>query len=207
MEMLVVIIIIAIVSTIGTNTYKSQRKQVIYNDSVFKILSMIKQARNYAVTSRPVYDPFLEESLVPAEGYGVYISRSDVPGETRVVLFANTAASDEISASQFDENQTTDDIIEEEYLLHKDTALAGLSIDLAEPVHTVIGGGTDSEAVIIYRPPLADATLAVNDYGTFTGLEILNDLYLEFRRYEVPEEIPSMYIHINRLAGFPEIVK
>jgi len=210
-ELLVVIIIISIVASIGTNAYQSQRAQVRYNDSVFKVLSMIQTARNYAISSRAVYDECNvgNENYIPEEGYGVYISRSDEPGLSRFVLFANIEAVNKITANQYDETGgCNSDLIEEEYFLPIDADFLSLSVDQNLPDHTVIGGNTDDEAVIIFRPPLADATIAVNDHPLDAdNLVILNDFYLRFRRAQADPGIPSQYVHINRIAGFPEIEK
>ena len=106
MELLIVVMIITLVMSIGGNAYRDQQKHVNYNNAVFKVSDMIKTARNYAVTSRSVYDTceILEDdrAYVPAEGYGVYIYRSDTPGESRAVLFANTKKDTEIETNQFD---------------------------------------------------------------------------------------------------------
>lgn len=210
-ELMVVIIIITIVASIGTNGYQSQRKQVRYNDSILRVLTMIKQARNYAVTSRPVYDECEvgAESYVPPEGYGLYISRSETPGESRVVLFANTQVDDAIETDQYEEfpDPCDSDLVEEEYYLPLDTILNDLLVDLTGP--TILDSNTnpdENEAVIIFRPPLADAMLAANDHPlTANQITFPDDLYLEFRRVDTPPGIPSQYIHINRIAGFPEI--
>jgi len=206
-ELLVVIIIIAIVASIGTNTYQSQRSQARYNNSIIKVLGMIKQARNYAVSSRAVYDETKnpgEESYIPPEGYGVYIERSDTPGASRFVLFANTETNDPEEQDQYDEGK---DIIEEEYFLSLETNFIGLFTDQDLPTHTAIGGGDDNKAVIIFRPPLADAALAVNDNPVQGSLTTLNDLYLEFKRTEAHVDIPSRYIHVNKVSGLAESVK
>lgn len=205
--MLVVIIIISIVTSLGANTYQEQRRQVQFNDSVLHVLQMIKTARNYAVTSRPYWNG--TSNVVPPEGYGVYIERSANPGETRVVLFANTdATTDPIEKrDQFEEDGSNDDdLIEEEYFLHQEVDFEGLSTDLDTPP-TPIGGfgiGADNYAVIIFRPPLAEVSLAVNDTPVTGNLVSLNDLYMRFRRAGTPASIPPTILHINHIAGFPE---
>ena len=72
-ELLMVVIIIMIVMSIGANTYRDQRKHVMYNDAVLKVNNLIKTARSYAMTSRSVYDPcvMLEEDrvYVPEGGF------------------------------------------------------------------------------------------------------------------------------------------
>ena len=210
-ELMVVIIIITIVTSIGTNTYQAQRRQVRYNDSVLKVVTMIKQARNYAVTSRAVYDECEvgNESYVPAEGYGVYIERGETPGQSRVVLFANTQIDDAIELNQFDEvlDPCDSDLIEDEYTLPLDTILNDLLTEISGPTPLDSNTNADeNEAVIIFRPPLSDTTLAANDHPlTENQLTLPDDLYLEFRRAETPVGIPSQYVHINRIAGFPEL--
>lgn len=210
MELLVVVIIIMLVMSIGGNAYRDQQKHVSYNDAVLKVVNLIKTARNYAVTSRSVYDDCEDEAdrvYVPEEGYGVYIFRSDTPGESRAVLFANTEKDNEVEANQFDEiygSPCASDMIEEDFTIPVDASLLSLSIDKVLP----IGGNNANEAVIIFRPPLADATIAVNDHlPTIDLLTFLDDLYLQFRRPESPVSVPSMYIHFNHIAGFPEIEK
>ena len=206
MELLIVVIIITLVMSIAANTYRDQRKHVRYNDAILKVNELIKTARNYAVTSRSVHDPCEvgNEDYVPEEGYGVYISRSDAPDSFRVVLFANTEKDDEVEINQFDNlgvSCANDLILEDITISGDDANLAELSIDKN---HTSIGGGTDDEAVILFRPPLAEAGIFVNDHPAIGSLTALNDLYLRFRRPNV-SSASSRYIHFNRIAGFPEI--
>jgi prepilin-type N-terminal cleavage/methylation domain-containing protein len=206
-EILIVIIIIGIVASIATNTYQRQREVVRYNDSISAVINMIKTARNWAITSRPTYDG--SESKVPKEGYGVYIERSTVPGMTRFVLFANT----EVTDSGIDQYDAGKDIVEEEYILPKETLLEPLlavykpSGPTKETISYVAGYGNENEAVILFRPPQAEVTLAPN----FNPLNVSNmvyvdDIYLEFRRRGVHSDVPSTYVHINRVAGFPELL-
>ncbi|MBN2306761.1 hypothetical protein JXD20_02140 [Candidatus Peregrinibacteria bacterium] len=210
MELLIVVFIILLVLSIGGNTYRNQRKHVIYNDSVAHVSDLIKTARNYALTSRSVYDtcqPEGQEVYVPAEGYGVYFIQVDSSGLSRAVLFANTKTSPGSAINQYDEtgDSCASDIIEEDYYLPDETRFTGLSIDRAQP-HTKIGGAlaAQNQVVIIFRPPLADPVIVVNDHASLNSLTYLNDLYLQFLR---PGSSTYHYIHFNRIAGFPEIQK
>ena len=129
------------------------------------------------------------------------MKRSDNPGESHFVLFANTAADNDINKNQYDEGN---DLIEEVYFLPLDTVFVDLLTELTG--RTPLDSNTnedENEAVIIFRPPLADAYVAANDHNL--PLTEPADLYLEFKRAEAAEEVPSQYIHINRIAGFPEI--
>lgn len=211
---MVVIIIIALVASIGTGAYQNQRQQVIYNDSVLKVLSMIKTARNYAISSRPVYDECEvgNESYIPEAGYGVYLYRDDDPDESRIVLFANNETDDAVEANQYDEetDKCDSDLMIEEYALHEGTVFEDLLIALA-PVEEQLSSNSqdpEDELVILFRPPLADAAMFANDRPlNDTLLTQVDDIYMEFRRIGVPTEVPSTYIHMNRVAGFPEVSK
>ena len=209
-ELLIVVLIIMLVMSIGGNTYRDQRKHVIYNDSVLKVINLIKTARSYALTSRTVYDECAgpgNEMYVPAEGYGVYLFRSSVPGQSRAVLFANTEIDNEGERNRFQEFAApcSSDMIEEDFTIPVDVDFVGLWTDKAQPAHTGIGGGAPDKATIIFRPPLAEATITVNDVAPV--LTYLNELYVQFRRPDSPSSIPSQYIYFNRIAGFPEIEK
>ncbi len=209
MELLIVVLIILLVLSIGGNTYRSQRKYVVFTDSVAKVNNMIKLARDYTITSRSAYDdtgclPEGEEAFIPKEGYGIYISQSDTLGESRIVLFANTQASNASDLVQYNKvegDPCVSDFIEEVYVLPLEVDFVGLATD---KLGTSIGGfTTDNEAIIIFSPPLADVTITAGN--TFspdsTDMVSLNDLYMRFRR---PDSASSIYIHINHIAGFPE---
>ena len=203
MEMLVVVIIISLVMAIGANTYRNQRKHVEYNNAIDRVSSMIKTARNYAVTAHSVYDSCEtgNETHVPEEGYGVYISRTTAPDEYHVVLFANTEKDDEVEVNQYDDfgSSCDQDLIEEEYVIPGDFAhLASLSTDKVTPLAV-------DEVVILFSPPLADAQILLNDHpASPSALVYLDDLYLEFRRPGTPASVPSHYLYFNRYAGYPE---
>jgi len=202
-ELLVVIIIIAIVSTIGANNFKSNRSYARYTDSIIEVMEMIKTARNYAVTSYSYWDSNSKKNIVPEYGYGVYIEQNDHPQNSKIILFANTFVDTFEEQNQYD---SSNDLILKEYILPLDTVFIGLSTDKKTP-HATIGGTDNKEnkAVIIFKPPLAEAILAVNDSPLPETLINLNDLYLEFKRDGSHKDIPSKYIHINKIAGFPEI--
>lgn len=208
-EMLIVITIITIVASIGVNTYQAQRKQTQYNDSILKVLTMIKTARNYAVSSRSVFDEcnIGKESYVPPEGYGVYINQNETLGQSRFVLFANTEIDNAIEMAQFEEeiDPCASDLIEEEYFLHDGTIFSGLLTDLESRTPLNLNA---NEAVIIFRPPLAEAYIAANDHPPIVeSLIEPDDLYLEFNQVNRDDIAPFKYIHINRVAGFPEMVR
>jgi prepilin-type N-terminal cleavage/methylation domain-containing protein len=208
MELLMVVFIILLVLSIGGNTYRDQRKHVVYNDSLAKITSMIKTARNYALTSRAAYDECQlpgNEVYVPEYGYGVYIERDNTLGQSRAVLFANTQADGPQEPDQYDElvNPCDSDLPEEEFIIPQEVQFMSLSINKGNPP-TPISGPFPDTAVIIFRPPSADVTLAVNNEVSVPDVTYLNDLYMRFKRPDAPDD-SSLYIHFNRIAGFPEL--
>lgn len=217
MEMLIVVLIISFISTIGINSYQSQRKQVQYNDAIFKVLSMIKTARNYATISRSVYDacktPESERTYVPSEGYGVYIKRGTEAGQARFVLFANTKADDDkgIEKNQFDEVEGVpceSDLIEEEYQLNGTAVLTDILTSISVPPVPLSSKGQADEnrVVILFKNPTADTTIAANDHPlAFDDLTLPLNLFLKFERPTAPENAPFTYIHVNQMAGFAEI--
>lgn len=219
--MLIVVLIISFVSAMGINTYRSQRRQVQYNDAVLKVLTMIKTARDYATTSRSVYDVNCpkggvpgQETFVPAEGYGVYIERSANVGRDRFVLFANTEADDDkgIEKYQFDEVEGApceSDLIEEVYQLSGEAVLTDLLTNMADPV-TPLSSKTkpdENRVVILFKNPGADTTIAANDRPVTADLLTLPlNLYLQFDRPTASTDAPSAYIHVNQMGGFAEIL-
>jgi len=221
MEMLIVVLIISFISTIGINTYRNQRTQVQYNDAVLKVLSMIKTARESAITSRSTYDPngcrpAGEETFVPPEGYGVYIERSTVAGQARFVLFANTKADDiqGVKKNQFDDPKEigdlcASDLVEEEFQLNGLAVLNDLLTNITPPVTPLKSKARADEdrVVILFKNPAADTIIAANDHPIdAVDLTLPLNLYLQFRRGTAATGSPSSYIHVNQMAGFAEIL-
>ncbi len=203
MEMLIVVVIILIILSIGTNTYQNQRRFARYNNSISEVLSMIKLAQTHAITSRSVEDLNMDPSIyTPEGGYGIYFERSDTPGQSRVLLFANTAignteAETATMHQQYDEGL---DLVEMEYFLDENVDFKSL-LDSKDPMNPI---GSDT-AVVVFTPPLADSTLAINNNPLPENLVSLNHLFLEFRQLESLDDIPSKFIHINAVSGVAEI--
>ncbi|MBU0576989.1 prepilin-type N-terminal cleavage/methylation domain-containing protein [Patescibacteria group bacterium] len=179
-ELIIVISIIGVITAIASNTYRNQRVQVEFTDSLTTVVSMIKTARNYAVTSRMAYDG--GELSVPPEGYGIYINSNT--GE--FILFANVGS----DPNAYD--GSNDDVIEEEYTLPNNTVFEDMLSDSCD------GSSGVDEVVIIFRPPLADASI-IDGVG-----DTMNTLYMRLSRAGSPAGVYKC-IHMNRTAGFPEI--
>lgn len=186
-EMLIVIGIIGVLFGISSNLYRTERDRFIFNDSLSRVLTLIQTARNYATTSRAAYNPADGTSVIPAEGYGVDIRRSATPGESTLTLFANTSA-EGAEANRFG----TGDLTEETYTIPTQTVFEGILPELKT-------AATIGEAVILFRPPLADTFISNN------GDTTINTLYLRFSNRLTSATQKKRFISINRTAGFPEL--
>ena len=186
--MLLVIAIIGILFGIGMNGYRSQRDNFIFNDSLSRVLTLIKTARNYAITSRAAYIDGV--ATIPPDGYGVDIRRSGTPGQSVLTLFANTGNTD-ANANRFDPA----DHVEETYTLPIQTNFEAL---LKNDKTTAIDG---SEAVIIFRPPLANTFISNNQAPD----DPVNTLFMQFTNRATAATQRKHFISINRTAGFPEL--
>ena len=181
-ELIMVIGIIGVLAAIATNTYRNQRQAFQYTDSLTKVISTIKTARNYAVTSRAYWDG--TANIVPVEGYGILIDKT--AGTFK--LFANVGG----SINQYDST----DGDEETYTLPEDTIFDSLTLD----------GAATGKALIIFRPPIAETFIA-EQYGASPPDPIpsKNELVIQFSRRGAPEGTEPKVIKINKIAGFPEI--
>lgn len=187
-ELVLVIGIIGLLFAIGSKTYREERDRFTYNDSLSRIVGMIKTARDYASTSRAA---FMEEAfVVPPEGYGVFLERREAASGSRAVLFANTGS----ETNRFD----ADDLIEATYLFPTQTVFEALLKDNRD---TVI---PENEAVILFRPPLG-ATFISNNADPAITTNLINTLFLRLKSRNAPGAAEKDFISINRTAGFPEL--
>ena len=108
-ELVIVMAILAVLSTIAGKTYSAEQKRVQYNNSLMDVLTSIKDARNYSITSRMTYDKTaIPDRFIPKEGYGVYVERKvdissgdPVYQGADVVLFANRG-DDDITKNKYE---------------------------------------------------------------------------------------------------------
>jgi hypothetical protein len=180
-----------------------------------KMVTMINTARNYAATSRAVYDPTItdidttpedERRYVPKEGYGVYIERSETPGASRMVLFANEFAGS-VTGNDPDVNERRQynegkDIVEEEYFI-SDTVVFDEMIKDPIPYRNQ----NPNKAVIIFIPPLADTFISNNSSYT-DDRNWVDTLTLVLHFAGAPDlDAANVYkrISINKISGFPEL--
>jgi prepilin-type N-terminal cleavage/methylation domain-containing protein len=172
-ELLIVMVIMGLLLGIGIPNFKAQRDQLDFNQSVSRILEIIKAGRNYALTSRAttLTDGITKE--IPKAGYGVYIDFSG-PSKT-MTLFANTGT----------DEKTYDpgDITEETYTL---------------PALASIKSITDNHFLILFKPPLGEATMSNNLANSPTAY---NDFKLEL----TSPAGNNVTLEMNAISGFPEV--
>ena len=241
-EMLIVTTIIAFLTAAGIKTYFSERDRYEFNNALVKTIGIFKTARNLAITSSPVYISQSIGNVIPADGYGVHInldpnpaSEDDLPVMT---LFANLGSGAEKADYQNDDDPNTfnvgtntSDRIIETYEIPRQVIFQFFQFDVTEsagqpdtglvdkwssiPATPLISEPDKTEAVVIFKPPLADTLIrgpagvnhadkTFSDDNDFDNLETLG---MKFRNPYVPETSPKRCqgIYLNRIKTFPEI--
>lgn len=202
-EMFLVVAIMAVIFAISARTYYRERDRVEFNNSFIKMLEIFKTTRNYATTSHSVYVSNL--NVIPADGYGVYINLEPVGSEdAHFTLFANLGSGPSHEEYQNDESPNAFDLndkVIETYRLPKQVRFQYFIFDEDIKWGGEPEGPTATEAVIIFKPPLADAFVGDNAF------QELNEVGMRFLNPEAPEDSPKkcQYININRVKTFPEL--
>ena len=195
-EMLLVTIIIAVLFGIGYRTYYRERDRFEFNNSFTQMMSIIKTARNYATTSHSIYIDEITGNVIPADGYGVHINLQPEADEPHFTLFANL----DDDPNTFDPD---DDPVIEKYRLPKQVRFQYFLFNGVEQWDPDGDppGPDETEAVIIFKPPLAETFIGDNDSSE------LEELGMRFFNPEAPEDSPKrcQYININRVKTFPEL--
>jgi len=209
-EMFLVTMIIAVLTAIGGNLFLKERDRFVFNDALSKTLQLIKTARSDATSSMPVYvdtDTF-KGNVIPADGYGVHIKLDKERGKSVLTVFANLGPGPtKINYQNDNEPLVLDanDRILETWTLPKQIIFKNLifdGVDQWKKDPPSEKGPTAFEAIIIFKPPLAD-TLLVNNVGGE-----LDELALLFINPEGPlgSAKECQRIIINRVKEFPELI-
>ena len=206
-EMFLVAITMIVLFSIGTRTYYRERDRFEFNNAFTEMLEIIKTARNYAITSYSIYVPTLpsdERNIIPVDGYGVHINLQPQENKPHFTLFANKGTGTTKEDFQYDDDPNTFDTNDEvikTYRLPKQVRFQYFIFGEDIKWGGDPKGPTATEAVIIFKPPLADTFIGNND-------EIgLNELRMRFFNPEAPEESPKrcQYIRINRVKTFAQL--
>jgi prepilin-type N-terminal cleavage/methylation domain-containing protein len=218
-EMLIVTLIIGILMGIGGRAYYRERDSFLYNNALTKVMTIINTARSMATSSSGV--SLNGKYIVPPSGYGVYINLNPAEGQPNFTLFASLDDADgdpNTLNKTFDKGivppshpGNTPDQILQTFRLPDQMHLQFLKITDDTLVHqpqdkdvTWKLSGTNptiliNDALIFFRPPLADTYIAA---GAHTDLEELS------MRFYNPNEVSTstkrcQYISVNRIKTFP----
>ncbi len=215
-EMIIVVLIMSVLMAIGGRTYFDERDRFEFNNAFIEMTGMFAEARNLATTSEPFYISEAIGNLVPADGYGVYINLEPEEGEPHFTLFANLGSGNlgtyesylnedtEESAKVFDD----DDEIIRTFTVPKQVQFHSFYFnsvwkwDPEEPPEPA--GPNATEAVIIFKPPLAETFIGNND--TVSPEELI-ELGLKFFNPAADDNSPKkcQFIRINRIKTFSAI--
>ena len=208
-ELVIVLAILGVLFTISGKTYSGERKRVQYNNAMIEVLTVIKEARNFSVTSRMAYDSVSDTRFIPKEGYGVYIEIKYTTDDTPVYngvelkMFVNVEDTDNSeNVNKYDNS----DLPEQEYNLGKKyITLDGLYGGYDGNVDPIAFNNEvfNNKASIIFRPPLANTYIG-NNSGEESGE--IDTLYIVFSNPNSPEGANRKIIKINATSGFAELL-
>lgn len=205
-EMLIVIAITVILLGIGSRVYYQEKDKFVYNDALTKVMEIIKTARNSAITNRLVPDSN-NKNIVPINGYGIYINLEPTALEPHFTLFASLGY-DDINEKTYNKkfdggtDKNGNDYIIETYRLPKQMQFQYFVFDKVEQFDkTTSKSAIAKEAVIIFRPPLAETYLGDN------ATKELEELSMRFYNNLAPTDSSKrcQYIRISRIKTFPYI--
>ena len=212
-EVVIVMIIIGLLMTISTRMYYDEKDKFVYNNSLTKMLSLIKTARNYAITSSPIY--INGKAIIPTNGYGIYINLAPASEkDPHFTVFASLGDNDGDSSTlnkRYDKGQLTSsdnkkDYIIETYRLPKEVAFKYFIFnqDGKTPIvkwNKETNQLSATEAVILFRPPLAQSYIGKNNDKN------LEEVSMRFFNGNAPSDSPKrcQYLSINRIQTFPTI--
>ncbi|MBU1017999.1 hypothetical protein KKA33_03145 [Patescibacteria group bacterium] len=211
--MFIVTIIAGILMGIGGRIYFQERDRFEFNEAFIQMTGILTDARNFASTSRGVRIEALNQDLIPADGYGVYIKLEPDPNtNSTFTLFANLGSGPDYENYQNDDNENSAKRFDGNDKIIKTFEIPGNLLhfhsfyfedewkwDTEEPE-----GPTATEAVVIYTPPLADTFIGDNILGSGTSME---ELGLKFFNPAAPEDSAKkcQFIRINRIKTFPAL--
>lgn len=183
-------------------TFSGQRERAQYNQEMIEVQSLVKLARNYAYTNRSTYDGV--NTIVPEQGYGIYFERSNTPGQSKLILFANTSAANDETRLQYDDAGTDPDIIEEELILSQDAIMEAITLTENGPpaVDTVVDRG-----LILFEITTAEVSLYNNgDPSNIVALPTeYDDLAVDFLRLSDDADNSRKTFSINKISGVPKM--
>lgn len=214
-EMIMVVLIISALTIISGRTYFTERDRFEFNNAFIEITGMIKEARNLATTSQSVYISEINKNVVPADGYGIYIKLEPDPNTPSFFkLFANLG-----SGADYEDYLNEDSEENAKIFDNNDKVIKTFTIPSQVQFHSFYFDGawkwnpgegedppapTATEAVIIFKPPLAETFIGNNDS---TNAIEMDELGLKFFNPAADDDSPKkcIFIRFNRIKTFPAI--
>jgi type II secretory pathway pseudopilin PulG len=220
-EMIIVLGIMVVLSTVGTRTYLTERDRFEFNNALTKTMQLVKTVRTYATTSYPIYIEKIRKNIIPLDGYGIQVNLDPVQGQSTLRLFANIGPESlGYQKDDFPNVYDDNDVTLETYTLPKQINFkyywfkedGGTDKKMwkdkktTEPVEPA--GPTAFESDLVFRPPLGDMTITGIDKTDATPKSLnLEQLSLQFENPASDATGPKKYqkIIINRVRAFPEL--
>lgn len=203
---------------IGGRTYYIERDRIEYNSYLTKILGIINTARDSAISSRGV--PVKGKYVVPPSGYGVYININPQDNDPNFTLFASLGDEDKNPSTlnkKFDKGipnpdnlQEIPDLILQKFRLPPKMYFQFFKFNTGTGFEEKWNGSppelTATEAVIFFRPPLADMYIGGGNPAPDAYQE-LEELSMRFYNPSAVDTSPKrcQYVTINRIKTFPVI--
>ena len=213
-EMTIVIAIMAFLGVIGTRTFLDERDRFEFNNSLVKILQLVKTVRTYATTSYPIYVDRggFKGNIIPLDGYGIKAELDNVTKQFSLTVFANVGSGSDLASIQKDDVPNVfdeSDIVLETYTLPRQIAFRYFYFDGLKKwktqTETEPAGPNALKATLIFRPPLGD--MSITGENEDTSLADLNELGIQFENPSTDASGPKkcQKIIINKVKVFPEL--
>ena len=214
-EMIMVVLIMSALVVISGRTYFTERDRFEFNNAFIEMTGMFKEARNLATTSQSVYISAIDKNVVPADGYGIYIKlEPDLNTASSFTLFANLGPGADYAGYLNEDSEQNakifdvDDKVIRTFTIPKQVQFHSFYFDddwkWVVPTPPDPPAPTATEAVIIFKPPLAETFIGNNDT---VNPEELDELGLKFFNPAADDNSPKkcQFIRINRIKTFSAI--
>jgi prepilin-type N-terminal cleavage/methylation domain-containing protein len=224
-EMVIVLGVMAILFTIGAQSYLQQRDRFEFNAALYRIMQLVRNIRTYATSTTPIAVPKVG-NVIPVDGYGIQFKMSTEPGKSTLTTFANLAPGNptqphttgDESINRFN---VPGDVKIESYTIPKQMLFKKLWFQKMatadqpadpKPLAQYNSTGEDKgptalEGIAFFKPPMADSWI-VGFGKTSPSVAIpLTNLQVEFENPEIPEggAKKCLKITLNVVKTFPEL--
>jgi prepilin-type N-terminal cleavage/methylation domain-containing protein len=212
-ELLITIALIVIVFSIATYNFFESQKKVVFQNSVSEVMTTIKQAQNFARSSKIIklnIDDEIQE-IIPAGGYGIYINGTEE--RPTLITYSDIWNESQNKMINTEDYQNIDGVFQKiwpDSIYTADTAkdfeLDQYLFPEAVTIKSIVlidNNGNNvipdpAIASIIFIPPFAE-TIIADSTGNSDYLEILITLENQAQVRGDKEKT----IRLHRITGFP----